>query len=271
MKLNNDEIYALKKKHKLELVMQETGEAFEVDPQNPERWLSTVTPGLTVDLRRQLFEIKLSDKTEAGDVLAWLRRRYSWTFGMALRFLQRRQPDPKTDAPSKPEKQSTGADMHPPEISSAALDRWQLKALELAGERIRPYFAFGLTELVLYVEEVRIEPVIAPQVTHCQRCDKLIDWPQEAKKSLVEIPVLHGRQLKYIGPLPQVAYAIKRHPEISHLDFHNDEALDDLAYEVAGVFVEDGESIVCQDCAWVEFRFEAALGLCKRSALSRER
>src|SRR5689334_18308685 len=95
MKTNKDDIRALKTKHRLELVMQEAGEIFEANPANAEQWVSRSTPGLTVDILRQIYEIKFPGKDESGDVIAWLKRRYSWTFGMAVKFLQKRPADPK--------------------------------------------------------------------------------------------------------------------------------------------------------------------------------
>jgi hypothetical protein len=93
---NKDDIRLLKSKHRLELVMQEAGEIFEVDAANPDQWKSKNTFGLTVDTRRQMYEIKRPGMdTEAGDVLAWLQRRYTWNFPMAKKFLQRRAPDPR--------------------------------------------------------------------------------------------------------------------------------------------------------------------------------
>jgi len=67
MKTNKDDIRLLKSKHRLELVMQETGESFEVDSAKSDLWHSTLTHGLTVDIRRQRYEIKKPGAdTEAG-------------------------------------------------------------------------------------------------------------------------------------------------------------------------------------------------------------
>ena len=58
MKMTNDEIRTLKKLHLLQSVMQEAGEKFIVDPSNTELWHSIITQGLTVNVRRQQFEVK---------------------------------------------------------------------------------------------------------------------------------------------------------------------------------------------------------------------
>jgi hypothetical protein len=68
MKMNKDELRALKARHRIELLMQEAGEAFEVDAKNSDVWRSTITYGLTVDIRRQTYEINLPIDCPSGSI-----------------------------------------------------------------------------------------------------------------------------------------------------------------------------------------------------------
>lgn len=260
-KMTKTQIYELKKKHRLEIVMQEAGEAFEADPKNSDLWRSTITPGLVVDLRRQSWEINVPgmDK-KSGDVIEWLKLRYSWSFGQIIKYLSRRPTDPKRKDPPRALKQEQ---MLP---EAEPVDDLQAHALELAGDRIRGYFSWSFWELVLYLDEIRIEPVHAPDITHCGRCDKRLDWYGEAQKHLEMIPARFGYRLQYVGDLPVIAYSIKRRLKLSDVDLKGSEALEDLTYDLGSVFVEEEDGIVCRSCAWDEYKFQIALSLVKRAA-----
>jgi hypothetical protein len=270
MKMNKDDIRALKTKHRLELVMQKTGEAFEMDVEDPNQWHSLTTPGLVLDIRRQMFEITKPDKDiESGDVLAWLRRRYTWSFSMAVRFLQSRAPDPKKDS------QPTKAEIKPriipnAEDEKAPLDKWQEQALQIGGERMRSYFSRSWADLVMNVDEIRIEPIFAPRIVSCQRCQKNIDWHIEkvmcSHKDRFENT---GFTHEHIGSIPVIAYAIKRHfLDLSTLILDGNKDLERIFYELGedmdALFIED--EIVCPKCAWQELDFQVALNYCKTSA-----
>ncbi len=272
--MTKDDIRTLKNKHRLELVMQETGEVFEINSDNPDHWRSTITPGLSVDIRRQLYEIKQPGKDESGDVIAWLKRRYSWAFGMVINFLQKRPPDPKRqDVPDtkKTKKLRTASSI---EDESKPLDHWQEKALQIGGEKIRKYLSWSFWDLILYTDETRIEPVFAPEVTACPRCEESFDWLNESKKSFIQIPVQHGYKLQHGGPIPVIAYSIKRRLKIVDLGLKGNEQLENafnqLSDELGALFAEEEDSIVCEKCAWHEYDFQIALSLCKRSARIRE-
>lgn len=127
-KMTKDEIRALKKKHRLERVMQETGEVFEVDAKHSELWHSTTMAGLSVDITRQLFEIRRPGMdVQSGDVIAWLQLRYRWSFAYAMSFLQKRPADPEiTQAPKKQKSNKRQAIIIDDAIEP--IDHWQSKA-----------------------------------------------------------------------------------------------------------------------------------------------
>ncbi|MFZ5910411.1 MAG: hypothetical protein ACOYYU_10385 [Chloroflexota bacterium] len=257
---------ALKAKHRLELVMQETGERFEADAANPELWRGKVTPGLTVDTRRQSWEVARPGlESKSGDVIAWLRDRYSWSFPQAIRFLQNRPPDPIPTEAAQPARVKT---IQAPreDDESQPLDRWQEKALEIAGERIRKYFSWSWYSLAMYLEETRIEPTHAPGETICPRCEKRIDWQVEKVKISVEGPGLHGAyRLGHVGAIPVLAYSIKHRLNPSEFGIE-DEALCEV---LGGLFVEEDDGVICAECAWREYDFQIALELVKTSAYRR--
>lgn len=268
MKTNKDDIRALKANHRLEMVMQGTGENFEADSANPDHWKSTITPGLTVDIRRQLYEIKRPGMdTEAGDVIAWLRKRYTWTFTQALKFLQKRPLDPKRSEAAQPARAESFQNTVD-EDEEKPLDRWQEEALEIAGKRIREYFTWGWYSLVTYLEDTRIEPTHAPGVTHCGRCEKRIDWQVEKVKIPVNEPGLHGAYRRgHVGALPILAYSVK-HP-LKPWDFGIES--DEIEEALSNVWVEEDDGVICAACAWREYDFQIALGLVKTSAHRREK
>lgn len=275
MTTNKDDLRALKRKHRLELVMIEAGERLEAAANDENILVSKSTPGLTVDVYRQIYEVKQPGKIDTGDVYAWLKRRYSWSFGMAVRFLKSRPSDPEQPrkVPSKSKKKS--AVQVEQLFENNSLDQWQEQALELAGENIRNYFSWSFWDLVLYADEIRIDPSIAPDITTCQRCDKRIEWKLELGKSLVQIPAVQGFQLKHIGQLPVIAYSIKRRVKTSDFGLKGngeiESAFNDLIDLLGEIFVEEEDGVICEECAWKEYKFQIALSLCKKSARVREK
>lgn len=297
MKTNKTDIRALKSKHRLELVMQEAGERFEADASKPEVLHSLVTPGLSVDLRRQVYEIKKPGlDPEAGDVIAWLRRRYGWSFAMAISFLEKRNPDLKQE--SKPALQEIRQPAQPLEESQEkALDPWQEKALQICGEKIREYFSWSWHDLIMLIDETRIEPVHTPEISHCPRCGSRIDWNIEKAVFINTDP--HGNvgfRHEHYGPIPVLAYSIKRRIKVSDLGLEGSKELDQVLAEaqisgelrrqlerliansfdgliskVRDLFVEEEDGVVCTKCAWQEYDFQNALELCRKSARRRER
>jgi len=245
VKTNRIDVRALKAKHRLELVMQETGEVFEVDPKRSDLWRSLTTPGLTVDLRRQLFEIKkpATVSVETGDVIAWLRYRYGWSFGMALRYLERRTPDPEGE--TQPARRGSDIDQVRDERTEPEpLDHLQQRALEICGDRIQELLSWSLDELVT-IDATRISPVDAPGVEECAHCGERFDW--EIQRTLRCDSMGNFRRLTF--PIPIRAYSIKREGEVDE---------------------EEDDEVVCLDCALVEHDFQVAFRLVKASARRRE-
>lgn len=306
MKTNKEDIRLLKSKHRLELVMQETGEAFEVDAEHPDHWHSKTTPGLTVDIRRQLYEIKKPGlDAEPGDLFAWLQFRFTWKFVEAIRFLKNRQPDPIHEAQPvmakqlQPQQSETHIIRYD-EDEVKHLDRWQEDALKICGERIRSYFSWSWLDLVMYVPETRIEPTHAPEVTVCPQCNSQINW--HFKKTQIETTNhSYGNtntswRPEHIGAIPVIAYSIKRRISLSGLGLEGSDELrevyseaglsktlqekitrafvhsfDGLIETAGALFVEEEDGVVCAKCAWSEYDFQIALDLCKTSAHRREK
>ena len=294
MKTNKDDIRLLKSKSRLELVMQETGERFEVDKANPDLWRSGVTPGLTVNIGRQMYEIKKPGMdTEAGDVLTWLQSRFNWSFAMAIMYLKKRPADPKSETqPSKKINPIIREGEDEDEVKP--LDAWQEKALLIGGERMRKYFSWSWLSLAMYMPETRIEPTHAPNETRCGRCNERIDWHIEKTLKPVFISGNQCFERVHEGPIPTRAYSIKRRIDCSSLGIEGSKELKDLyaeanlsealqkritmsiansfdaLLEVTGaLFVEEEDGIVCTKCAWREYDFQVAIALCERSARRR--
>jgi len=294
MKMNKEDIRTLKSKHHLELVMQDTGESFEVDAAKPDQWHSTITPGLTVDIRRQMYEIKKPGaNTEAGDVLTWLQNRFNWSFAMAITYLKKRPSDPRRETqPVKKINQIIRKD----EDEIKPLDSWQEKALLIGGERIRKYFLWPWLSLAMYMPETRIEPTHAPSETHCGRCDERINWHFEKTEYRADEYNFPAWKRAHIGPIPVIAYSIKQRIDYSGMglegsnelkEFYDEAKLSEALQEkitqaiaspfdnlldVTGtLFVEEEDGVVCEKCAWREYDFQIALELCRKSVYSREK
>jgi hypothetical protein len=199
MKMTKEDIRILKSKHRLELVMQETGESFDADAANPDQWHGTMTPGLTVDIHRQLYEIKRPGMdTEAGDVLAWLQRRYAWTFGMAIKFLQKRPPDPKQETqPAKIAKAkkdilpdewkiidhvyinpATGVTSYAWSYNEDIMDDLQKDAVKIAEDWPLKYFSMSSKEIWFELEYYphRFKQIVDFDIEKCACCETPFNW-----------------------------------------------------------------------------------------------
>lgn len=286
------DIRALKAKHRLELVMQETGERFEDDLKNPDIWRSVSTAGLSVDIRRQLFQInKPGSDAESGDVIAWLQRRYSWAFTNAIKYLQQRTPDPKQK--KRPTKAEPSPKLAGFEDAPKPLDKWQEEALLIAGERIRPYFSWSWVNLVLHVPETRIEPTHAPEITACPQCGENLNWRFEKILCPANDQPLGTYRFEHADVIPVIAYSIKRRLQANALGLkarlaevfeeagasealqkmivkNIESILDDLMTDAGTLFVEEEDGVICRKCAWKELDFQRALVLCQKSAQQRE-
>jgi hypothetical protein len=211
MKTSRIDTLALKAKHRLERVMQEAGETFEADAGTAEQWRSTSTPGLCVDLRRQIYELRREGAAvETGDVIEWLRRRYGWTFGQAVKFLERRIADPAPAAvPASPPKAAALA----VSTETVVLDKLQRRALEIGGERIRHLLSWSWLDLQRYVPETRVQAVSAPQVTECESCGERIGWLLDTSTTYDNAA---GRfRVRYYDEIP--AFAITRRLDVDEL------------------------------------------------------
>lgn len=217
MKMNKDDIRILKSKHRLELVMQETGESFNVDAAKPDQWHGTITHGLTVDIRRQAYEFKKPGMDiEAGDVLTWLQRRFNWSFAMAINYLKKRPADPKREtqpAKVKSYKQKqfqqsdyltvsniytnpeTGAQSYSTSYNYLIMDDLQKRALNLWHDAVK-YFDKSSDEVwnKLIDYPSRFKTVIDFSISKCANCETPFNWKEwgaiayaEEKAEYVEV------------------------------------------------------------------------------------
>lgn len=100
----------------------------------------------------------------------------------------------------------------------------------------------------------------------------------------------------HVGKIPEIAYSIKRRIDYSGFGLENSKDLEEV-YKEAGLsdalrkkinwaiansfdnlidvtrvlFVEEESGVVCEKCAWEEYDFQIALGLCRKSARKREK
>jgi hypothetical protein len=207
---------ALKAQHRLELVMQELGERFEV---SGDQWHSITTRGLVVDLDQQIYEYqKPGMGKEAGDLYDWLKRRYGWSFRQVIQYLQKRESDLdlevqpiKVESEIKPlirqewkyevehrdnEKDESGlydvglVDTGEKTFFQYLLkpsDHWQERALEIGGEEMREYFTWKSweIEIVRRGEPSRFVPVQDMDVGRCDECEQPIEWWWKQKPEYV--------------------------------------------------------------------------------------
>ncbi|HKI53422.1 MAG TPA: hypothetical protein VJ987_04810 [Anaerolineales bacterium] len=266
--MTKDELRALKEKHRIELLMQEAGEAFEVDAKNSEIWRSTNTYGLTVDIRRQTYEINRPGmEQETGDVITWLKRRYSWTFGMVLKFLQKRKADPKRQVIPNNEKRTklrinptdewktighiytdpkTGNQSYAISYKTDLMDDLQKHAFEIAGDWILDYLSKSSGEISNKINHFpqRFEKIVDFEITECAICGTSFNWSAAGT----------------------FAYAAE---EAEYLEVVSD--VEDLqgAYIEESIYI-DSDFVICEKCLRSKYapRYKA-LTLAYRSAVRR--
>ena len=199
----------LKAKHRLELIMQELGEQFQMEG---DQWRSQTTPGLIVRPRQQTYEYQRPGMdTETGDIFSWLMSRFNWSFKQAIAYLQKREPDPAPDELPEPirseEKQqvkshqgkSSKSEYQDEEKESSGLyecgvgsldgktyyyyllkpiDHLQERALEIGGEKMRDYFTWKAGDLLIERDRQpsRFLPVQDMEISSCDECNKPIEW-----------------------------------------------------------------------------------------------
>lgn len=278
MKANKEDIRVLKSKHRLELVMQEAGEVFEVDAEHSDQWHSKTTPGLTVDIRRRLYEIKKPGMdSETGDVLAWLQRRYGWSFGMAVKFLQSCPPDPKSETqPAQVAKAKkkvmplsseyviktvlnkdpiTGRQDYGIEYRYDLMDDLQRRALDAAGDWVIKYFTKSSREIFEKMNEYPhgFKQVVNFEIRKCAHCEKPFSWQAVAEIAYAQEVV------KWIG----VAVSIEEGEVMGNLTADDGEEIDKLPI--------DADFVICEECLRKIYApHYMALDLCRRSARRRE-
>ncbi len=204
---------ALKAKHRIELVMQEHGEQFEI---SGDRWRSKITPGLIVDIRQQIYEHQPPGiEKEPGDLYTWLMQHFGWSFQQAVRYLQNRPPDPTDAAQPTPAADATPENKTTPlqqlvwkfeseypdtEKDASGLyergivddgirkpyhqylllpcDDLQKRALEIGGEKIRVCFTWHSWEIdsLKRSQPSQFTPVEDMEVEDCDECEKPIGW-----------------------------------------------------------------------------------------------
>lgn len=182
MKANNDDIRLLKIKNRIELVMQETGENLEVDTAKPDLWRSKNTPGLSVNVTRQLYELaRPGMDTESGDVIAWLRSRYGWSFRKAKTYLENRKITKHEAAlvvkVAKAER-NTKAKNKSNDYNYDGMDAWQEAALETAGAWVTKYFDKTSGEIWQTLSKMpnRFKQVIDFRIEKCAHCETPFNW-----------------------------------------------------------------------------------------------
>lgn len=214
-------------------------------------------------------------KAEAGDVIAWLRSRYSWTFATALKFLKNRPPDPmeaQVTTVRKKRKEidfqqndyvtvsnysinpETGAESYGISYNYAIMDDLQKRALELWRDAYK-YFHKSGAELwdKLQTFPSRFKPVIDLDIDKCANCETPFDWQAGA-----------------------VAYAEER-AEFITIYGESDEEINGGQIEFTGQLAEtdelfiDQDFVICGKCLRDKYaRHYKALRLCYRSARRRE-
>lgn len=254
--------------------MQEGGEALEADSKHPEILRSRITPGMVVNTRLQTFELIGSDKKiKTGDVLAWLQLNYSWSFSMALNYLQKRSPDSKQEPKEAREKISpivleqsdylTAAHIYTDPISGRQdiawrvnydiMDEYQKKAFDMAHDWIVKHFGKSSHEVWGEMDEYphRFKSLVDFSIDKCACCEKPFHWHQ-------------------VGT---VAYAQEKSEFITIYGSSEDDSIDftgQLA-EVDELYI-DQDFVICEKCLREVYapRY-AALRLCWRSARRREK
>lgn len=272
--MNKKDIQALKVNHRIEIVMRESGETLEADDKHPEILRSRITPGLVVNTKTQTFELIGSDKkTKNGDVLTWLQHSYSWSFPMALKYLQSRTPDPKQEAELIRGKVNpivfdqndylTATHVYSDPITGRLdiawnvnydiMDDYQKKAFDIAHDWIVKHFGKSSRELWDEMEQYphRFKSLVDFSIDKCACCEKPFHWHQ-------------------IGT---VAYAQERSEFVTIYGSSEDGSIDFTGQLVeADELYIDQDFVICEKCLREVYapRY-TALRLCWRSARRREK
>lgn len=281
------DLKVLKSKHRLELIMQEAGERFEADPNNKDIWRSIDKSGLTVDIKHQRFEIsKPGIEPESGDVYAWLKQRYGWSFNQAIRYLQNRPLDPKQaqepqSAPVKQESNHTSVNLQSSSRYSSEFrderkeqsglfdtcvvargesisyqyllrpsDALQKRALELGGEEMRDCFTMNSSDLKTLrdLEPAHFIPFQDADIEVCDECESTIKWFWKEKPSFTHQEIFIPNS---IAP----GFKMVETPQVYAYE-----------YEVEGEIF-----YICKNCKRQKLYRREALNLLYQSALQRER
>lgn len=242
---NKTDLRALKASHRLEMVMIDTGEKFET---GPKEWRSVTLSGLVVNLDRQTYRIERSGKPdEEGDVFTWLQMRYGWPFGLAVRYLVNRTPDAPRETGLQSEAKETVPVQKPiPTVADGKepADHWQRKALMLAGDDIRHWFAAASSQIMdsMVVTPSRFLALVDAWVNGCEECGAEFDWSK-----------------------PETICYLVQYADYGGMDMPDEERQ---------VFFLDNQGLtgfVCNECKQEKVNYFLALKYCYRSAHIRER
>lgn len=289
MSMSKDKINALKANHRIEDIMREAGEAFEIDANNPDLWHGTITKGLTVNIRRQTYELNRPGlEVESGDLIAWLKHRNAWTFGMVIRFLQNYKPDPnkqgRQPTSTQPAARAKAGKLKQyahyfereepiTEANEAGLydhgvgyrdgktyhyyklkpcDHLQESALEFVGEEMREFFTWPADILKLEMDDqpTRFVPVQDMTIVYCDECGEPIDWFWKQK------PYFDYQQAFIPGSGGYAKRGVRIYPEPEIYAFE---------YELWG-----DTYCICRECKNKKIDFRRALELLYESAYQRE-
>lgn len=205
-----EEKNALKRRHRIEMVMQEAGERFEVDKTDPQTWRAVTRPGLTVNTRTQTFTLSRPGmEFKSGDVITWVMFAFRLSFPQGMSYLQSRKADPiqeapplksddaKKTAPPKPSRHYIENETYRTDLEETGLydrgagyrdgrsyyyyilkpvDRLQEEALEVGGEGMREFFTWKVHELEAFMGDLpkRFKPVEDAEVLYCDECEEPI-------------------------------------------------------------------------------------------------
>ncbi len=279
---------ALKAKHRLELVMQEWGEQFDIEG---DQWRSKTTPYLVVNIRLQTFQSKKPGMDEVtGDLYDWLMMRCNWTFKQALRYLQKRpfDPDPDLAPETQPQKAEERVahlakhewkfeSEHPDEEKEASglydwglvdrgdgkpfyqyllnpIDQWQQRALEIAGEKVRECFTWDSWEIeaLRRSQPSRFIPVIDMDVDRCNECGKELSWWWKQKPQYAHVEVPFNGEIRF-------GTSFKK------MQIYDNQQVYAFEYEMY-----DETFCICEDCMRMKINYRQALSLLYKSARNRK-
>lgn len=267
--MNKKDIRILKEKHRIEHVIQESGEVLEADGKSPEILKSRSASGLIVNTKTQTFEIAVPGRDpQTGDVLAWLQHNYAWSFKMALRYLQSRAPDPVVEAVSVPARidpialesndyiqtaiiytaPETGRKDHAVRVNYDIMDDLQKRAFKISHTWITRCFGKSSSEIRTMMDEYphRFKATVDFSIDKCACCEEPFIW----------------------GIPGAIAYAQEVAKPLSVI---SDEDLSVYLETEDDIFI-DSDFVICESCLRKTYapRYEA-LRLCWRSARRREK